>query len=77
MCFRLLGDRGDLTQPRGQKIVAILLFEDLLIVPLLAIALAAANSLNNGLSNQYPAAISPAIASKPIPIFSNWVIGGI
>lgn len=28
---------GDLTQPRGQKIVAILLFEDLLIVPLLAI----------------------------------------
>lgn len=34
-------------------------------------ALAAANSLNNGLSNQYPAAISPAIAIKPIPIFSN------
>lgn len=35
--IQLLGDRGDLTQPRGQKIVAILLFEDLLIVPLLAI----------------------------------------
>ncbi len=35
--MQLLGDRGDLTQPRGQKIVAILLFEDLLIVPLLAI----------------------------------------
>jgi Kef-type K+ transport system membrane component KefB len=32
-----LGDRGDLSQPNGQKIVAILLFEDLLIVPLLAI----------------------------------------
>ncbi len=36
--MQLLGDRGDsLTQPRGRKIVAILLFEDLLIVPLLAI----------------------------------------
>ncbi|MGX9615725.1 monovalent cation:proton antiporter-2 (CPA2) family protein [Acinetobacter nosocomialis] len=35
--MQLLGNRGDLTQPRGQKIVAILLFEDLLIVPLLAI----------------------------------------
>lgn len=35
--MQLLGDRGDIAQPRGQKIVAILLFEDLLIVPLLAI----------------------------------------
>ncbi len=34
--MQLLGERGDMTQPRGQKIVAILLFEDLLIVPLLA-----------------------------------------
>ena len=35
--MQLLGDRGDISQPRGQKIIAILLFEDLLIVPLLAI----------------------------------------
>lgn len=35
--MQLLGDRGDTNKPRGQKIVAILLFEDLLIVPLLAI----------------------------------------
>ncbi|MCH7335077.1 monovalent cation:proton antiporter-2 (CPA2) family protein [Acinetobacter sp. NIPH 2699] len=35
--MQLLDDRGDINQPRGQKIVAILLFEDLLIVPLLAI----------------------------------------
>ncbi|WP_151958617.1 monovalent cation:proton antiporter-2 (CPA2) family protein [Acinetobacter junii] len=35
--MQLLGDRGDITQPHGQKIVSILLFEDLLIVPLLAI----------------------------------------
>lgn len=35
--MQLLNDRGELHQPRGQKIVAILLFEDLLIVPLLAL----------------------------------------
>lgn len=35
--MQLLGERGDIATPRGQKIVAILLFEDLLIVPLLAL----------------------------------------
>ncbi len=35
--MQLLGDRGDLNRPKGQKIVSILLFEDLLIVPLLAL----------------------------------------
>ena len=34
--MQLLGERGDIALPRGQKIVSILLFEDLLIVPLLA-----------------------------------------
>ena len=35
--MQLLGERGDIALPRGQKIVAVLLFEDLLIVPLLAV----------------------------------------
>lgn len=35
--MQLLGERGDIALPHGQKIVAILLFEDLLIVPLLAV----------------------------------------
>ena len=35
--MQMLGERGDIAAPRGQKIVAILLFEDLLIVPLLAL----------------------------------------
>lgn len=35
--MQLLAERGDIAQARGQKIVGILLFEDLLIVPLLAI----------------------------------------
>jgi len=35
--MQLLGERGDIARPNGQRIVAVLLFEDLLIVPLLAI----------------------------------------
>src|SRR5690606_356414 len=35
--MQVLGERGDIATPRGQKIVSILLLEDLLIVPLLAI----------------------------------------
>lgn len=35
--MQLLGERGDIGLPHGQKMVSILLFEDLLIVPLLAI----------------------------------------
>lgn len=35
--FQILSERGEVSMPQGQKIVSILLFEDLLIVPLLAI----------------------------------------
>jgi glutathione-regulated potassium-efflux system protein KefB len=35
--MQLLDERGDIALPRGQKIVSILLFEDLLVVPLLAV----------------------------------------
>jgi len=35
--MQVLGERGDIALPRGQKMVSILLFEDLLIVPLLAL----------------------------------------
>ena len=35
--MQVLAERGDILAPRGQRIVSILLFEDLLIVPLLAI----------------------------------------
>ncbi|PTT59837.1 monovalent cation:proton antiporter-2 (CPA2) family protein, partial [Stenotrophomonas sp. HMWF003] len=35
--MQLLAERGDIALPSGQKIVSILLFEDLLIVPLLAV----------------------------------------
>ncbi len=35
--MQALSERGDITEPRGQHIVSILLFEDLLIAPLLAV----------------------------------------
>jgi len=35
--MQMLAERGDIAHPRGQQMVAILLFEDLLIVPLLAV----------------------------------------
>ena len=35
--MQLLSERGDIALPRGQRIVSILLFEDLMIVPLLAL----------------------------------------
>jgi glutathione-regulated potassium-efflux system ancillary protein KefC len=35
--MQVLAERGDISLPRGQRIVSILLFEDLLIVPLLAV----------------------------------------
>jgi len=35
--MQLLAERGDVAMPRGQRIVSVLLFEDMLIVPLLAI----------------------------------------
>lgn len=35
--MQLLAERGDIALPHGQKIVSVLLFEDLLIVPLLAL----------------------------------------
>ena len=37
MVMQLLAERGDVALPHGQKVVSILLFEDLLIVPLLAL----------------------------------------
>jgi len=35
--FQALGERGDLATPAGQRMVSVLLFEDMLIVPLLAL----------------------------------------
>lgn len=59
--MQLLGERGDIAAPRGQKIVAILLFEDLLIVPLLAIV----------------AFLSPDVAATAAAGSSRWTAVGL
>lgn len=66
--MQLLGERGDIAAPRGQKIVAILLFEDLLIVPLLALVafIAPVDSLRLAAEHAQPSrwtAIGLALAS--------------
>src|SRR3990167_4096817 len=49
LVMQVLSERGDITEPRGQHVVSILLFEDLLIAPLLAVvAFLAPTELANG-----------------------------
>lgn len=59
--MQLLGERGDVAAPRGQKIVAVLLFEDLLIVPLLALV----------------AFLAPPVVGEVAPTGSGWAAVGM
>ena len=60
--MQLLAERGDLATPAGQKIVSILLFEDLAIVPLLAVVAILAPRTLADLSAATPLWISILIA---------------
>lgn len=60
--MQLLDERGDIALPRGQHIVAILLFEDLLIVPLLAVV-SLMSPLSDGESGSRLASIGIALGS--------------
>ncbi|RXR07451.1 monovalent cation:proton antiporter-2 (CPA2) family protein [Pseudoxanthomonas composti] len=53
--MQLLGERGDIASPGGQKIVSVLLFEDLLIVPLLALVAFLAPSESAGAGSRWTA----------------------
>lgn len=59
--MQLLGERGDLAAPRGQRMVAILLFEDLLIVPLLVLV----------------AFLAPPVVGGGVAAGSRWVAVGV
>ena len=52
--MQVLSERGDIAHPRGQSMVSILLFEDLLIVPLLAIVTFLAPMEVNELAAEQP-----------------------
>ncbi len=70
--MQLLGERGDAALPRGQKMVAILLFEDLLIVPLLAlVALLAPTSSELGETSRW---LTFALGAGAVTLLSTSVI---
>ncbi|MDO4626486.1 MAG: monovalent cation:proton antiporter-2 (CPA2) family protein [Pasteurellaceae bacterium] len=62
--MQVLNERGDIASKRGQKIVSILLFEDLLIVPLLAIV-------------TFLAPPDPEIAAKAEPLWQRLGTAGL
>lgn len=60
--MQLLAERGDIALPHGQKIVSVLLFEDLLIVPLLVlVALMAPGATDEGQSRWVSIGIGAAV----------------
>lgn len=60
--MQLLAERGDVALPHGQKIVSVLLFEDLLIVPLLVlVALLAPGAADEGQSRWVSVGIGAAV----------------
>ena len=60
--MQLLAERGDVALPHGQKIVSVLLFEDLLIVPLLVlVALLAPGATEQGQSRWVSVGIGAAV----------------
>ena len=60
--MQLLAERGDVALPHGQKIVSVLLFEDLLIVPLLVlVALLAPGTTEEGQSRWVSVGIGAAV----------------
>lgn len=60
--MQLLAERGDVALPHGQKIVSVLLFEDLLIVPLLVlVALLAPGATEEGQSRWVSVGIGAAV----------------
>ncbi|MDH2998222.1 potassium transporter [Pasteurellaceae bacterium LFhippo2] len=62
--MQVLGERGDIAAPRGQKMVSILLFEDLIIVPLLAVV-------------TFLAPVNPSELADTTPIWQKIGIAGL
>lgn len=62
--MQVLSERGDIASPRGQKMVSILLFEDLLIVPLLAVV-------------TFLAPVDSASSADSVPLWQQLGIAGL
>ncbi|MDH2926257.1 monovalent cation:proton antiporter-2 (CPA2) family protein [Lonepinella koalarum] len=72
--MQTLSDRGEMTSDRGKRIIAVLLFEDLLIVPLLAVVSFLAPESSQVLNTQAPFWQSIAIAIGALALL---IVAGI
>jgi glutathione-regulated potassium-efflux system protein KefB len=73
--MQLLEERGDTSTPRGQRMVSILLLEDLAIVPLLAIVAFLAPEVDDGASVSRWVAIGAALAAIiGLVAVSRWLL---
>jgi len=74
--MQVLSERGDLTEPRGQRIVSILLFEDLLIVPLLAVVafLAPTASVPEPTSPLWQRMATAAVSLSALVVIGLWLL---
>src|SRR4051812_14998846 len=73
--MQLLTERGDLATPGGQKIVSILLLEDLAIVPLLAIVAVISPHVDVGVGNPIWITILIAIGCvAALNLIGRWVL---
>ncbi|AVD90393.1 monovalent cation:proton antiporter-2 (CPA2) family protein [Pseudomonas sp. SWI44] len=74
--MQILSERGDLTEPRGQRIVSILLFEDLLIVPLLAVVafLAPTASVPEPSSPLWQRMATAALSLSALVVIGLWLL---
>jgi glutathione-regulated potassium-efflux system protein KefB len=73
--MQLLDERGDTSTPRGQRMVSILLLEDLAIVPLLAIVAFLAPAANDGAEVSRWVSIGAALAAiVGLVAVSRWLL---
>lgn len=74
--MQVLSERGDLTEPRGHRIVSILLFEDLLIVPLLAVVafLAPTASMPEPTSPLWQRIGTAALSLSALVVIGLWLL---
>lgn len=74
--MQVLAERGDTTEPRGQRIVSILLFEDLLIVPLLAVVafLAPTGSIHEPTSPLWLRIGTAALSLGALVVIGLWLL---
>jgi glutathione-regulated potassium-efflux system protein KefB len=73
--MQVLGERGDIALPHGQKMVSILLFEDLLIVPLLAlVAFLAPATGQDGVESRWQAVLLGTGSLVGLVVAGLWLL---